>query len=202
MRSRAAAAALTGAGFKEVYSMEGGIHAWKGLKAEGAPESGMLYFSTATRPEELINLAWLLEDGSHKFYSEMAQTSEDREAKDLFEWLAAAEKRHKASLVELHNEFSGVVSDQGFPRSVISPESENDVMEGGMRVSDALKWAKGKKMTDILELSLSLETNSYDLYLKMERQMEDQRSEKIFRLLSTEEKEHLKRLSSFLEKRI
>jgi len=182
--------------------MEGGIYAWKGLKAEGAPESGMAYFSPATRPEELMGLAWFLEDGSHKFYSEMAAMLEDQEAKDLFNGLAAAEERHKASLVKLYNEFSGVVSDQGFPRSVISPESEGDVMEGGMRVSDALKWTKGKKMTDILELSLSLETNSYDLYLKMERQIKDRRSEKVFHLLSAEEKEHLERLSSFLEKRI
>jgi rubrerythrin len=182
--------------------MEGGIHAWKGLKAEGAPESGMPYFSPATRPEELMGLAWFLEDGSHKFYSEIATMLEDREAKDLFNGLAAAEERHKASLGKLYEEFSGVISDQRFPRSVISPESEGDVMEGGMRVSDALKWAKDKKMTDILELSLSLETNSYDLYLTMERQMKDRRSEKIFHLLSTEEKRHLEQLSSFLEKRI
>ncbi len=182
--------------------MEGGIHAWKGLKAEGPPESGMTYFSPATRPEELMGLAWFLEDGSHKFYSEMATMLEDREAKDLFNGLAAAEERHKASLLKLYKEFSGAMSDQGFPGSLISPESEGDVMEGGMRVSDALKWAKGKKMTDILELSLSLETNSYDLYLKMERQMKDRRSEQVFHLLSREEKEHLERLSSFLGKRI
>lgn len=182
--------------------MEGGIHAWNGLKAKGAPESGMPYFSSATRPEELMGLAWFLEDGSHKFYSEVAATLEDREAKDLFKGLAAAEEHHKASLVKLYKEFSGSTSDQGFPRSVISPESEGDVMEGGMPVSDALKWAEGKKTTDIVELSLSLETNSYDLYLKMERQVKDRRSEQVFHLLSAEEKEHLERLSSFLEKRI
>ena len=44
--------------------MEGGIRAWKGLVAEGIPEAGMAYFSPATRPEEMIALAWLLEDGS------------------------------------------------------------------------------------------------------------------------------------------
>ncbi len=75
-------------------------------------------------------------------------------------------------------------------------------MEGGMLVGEALQWAKGKGVTDILELSLSLETNSYDLYLKMEHQMKDQRSARVFSLLSGEEKEHLERLSSLLEKRI
>jgi rubrerythrin len=65
-----------------------------------------------------------------------------------------------------------------------------------------LKWAKGKKVTDILELSLSLEANSYDLYLNMERQMREERSAQVFHLLSGEEKEHLERLSSLLEKRL
>jgi hypothetical protein len=51
--------------------MQGGINAWKGLVARGAPESGMAYFSPATKPEELIALAWLLGDGSRKFYDAM-----------------------------------------------------------------------------------------------------------------------------------
>jgi rubrerythrin len=170
--------------------------------AEGAPKSGMPYFSPATRPEELMALAWYLEEGSQKFYSEVAQMVEDREGKDLFQGLAAEEERHKASLLQLYREFSGVTSDQGFPGSVISSGRKGDVMEGGMSVRDVLKWAKGKKLIDILELSLSLETHSYDLCLKMGRQVKDQRSGEVFQVLAKETKEHLKRLSSFLEKRV
>jgi sulfur-carrier protein adenylyltransferase/sulfurtransferase len=182
--------------------MEGGIHAWKGLVSEGSPESGMIYFSPATKPEELMALAWYLEYGAFKFYSEMFQISEDREAKDLFEWLATGEDRHKASLLELYRKFSGAMSDQGFPGSVISLGREGDVMEGGIPVSEALKWVKGKEMEDILAFSLSLETHTYDLFLKMGRQVEDQKSEEVFQVLAKETKEHLERLSSFLEKRI
>ena len=182
--------------------MAGGINAWKGLVAEGAPQSGMAHFSPATKPEELIALAWLLEDGSRKFYSELVSTLTDKEAIDLYHQLATAEESHQASLLKLYQEFSGKASDPGFPGSVIQPGKEGDVMEGGMLVDEALQWAKGKKTIDILELCLSLETNSYDLYLKMERQMKDQRSAQVFNLLSGEEKQHLERLSSLLEKRI
>ncbi len=202
MRSRAAAATLSGAGFKEVYSMEGGINAWKGLIAEGAPKSGMAYFSPATRPEELMALAWYLEEGVRKFYSEVAQTLEDREAKDLFQRLATEEESHKFSLLQLYRKFSGAISDQGFPESVISLGREGDVMEGGMSVSDALKWAKGKKLIDLLELSLSSETHAYDLYLKMGSRMKDRQSAQVFHMLSRDEKQHLERLSVFLENRI
>jgi rubrerythrin len=181
--------------------MEGGINAWKGLKAEGAPHSGMAYFSPAAKPGELMALAWYLEDGAYKFYSEMAEVLQDREAKDLLKELSMAEERHKASLFKLYKEISGVTSDEGFPRSVITPERE-DVMEGGMLVSEALKWTNGKKLTEILELSLSQETHSYDLYVKMRRQMKDQRSAQVFQILSKEEKQHLERLSSLLETKI
>ena len=181
--------------------MEGGINGWKGFRAEGAPQSGMAYFSSAAMPEELMALAWYLEDGAYKFYSEMVKTLEDREAKAVFDELAAAEERHKTSLLKLYSELTGGTSEQEFPRSVISPESE-DVMEGGMSVTEALRWTKGKELTKILELSLSLEANSFDLYIKMERQMKDQRSARAFQLLSKEEKLHLQRLSSLLEKRI
>ena len=51
--------------------MEGGIHAWNGLRATGAPDAGMAYLEPAKRPEELIALAWMLEEGSSKFYEEM-----------------------------------------------------------------------------------------------------------------------------------
>lgn len=182
--------------------MEGGINAWKGLVAEGAPQSGMAYFSPLVKPEELIALAWLLEDGSRKFYSELALTLMDKEAKDLYQQLAKAEEHHQVSLLKLYEEFSGKAPDPGFPASVIPPGEEGDVMEGGMLVVEALQWAKEKRTIDILELSLSLETNSYDLYLKMGRQMKDQRSARVFNLLSGEEKQHLERLSSLLGKRI
>jgi rubrerythrin len=202
VRSRAAAATLSSAGFKEAYSMQGGIHAWKGLVAEGAPESGMAYFSPATKPEELIALAWLLEDGSRKFYSELASGMKDQEAKNLFKDLFAAEERHQASLLKLYKELSGLTSTSGFPGSVISLEKEGDVMEGGLRLSEVLPWAKGKSVIEILELSVSSETNAYDLYVKMERQMKDQRSAQVFHVLSGEEKQHLERLSSLLERKI
>jgi len=202
VRSRAAAATLSSAGFKEAYSMQGGINAWKGLVAEGVPESGMAYFSPATKPEELIALAWLLEDGSRKFYSELAAGMKDQEAKNLFKDLFAAEERHQASLLKLYKELSGLTSTSGFPGSVISLEKEGDVMEGGLRLSEVLPWAKGKSVIEILELSLSSETNAYDLYVTMEHQVKDQRSAQVFQVLSGEEKQHLERLSSLLEEKI
>jgi rubrerythrin len=193
---------LSSAGFKEAYSMQGGMRAWKGLVAEGSPESGMAYFSPATKPEELITLAWLLEDGSRKFYSELAAETKDQDAKNLFKDLFTAEERHQASLLKLYQGLTGSTSTSGFPGSIISLEQEGDVMEGGLRLSEVLAWAKEKSVVEILELSISSETNAYDLYIKMERQMKDHRSAQVFQVLSSEEKQHLERLSKLLEEKI
>ena len=202
MRSRAAASILTGAGFQEVHSMEGGIRAWHGLVAEGIPEAGMAYFSLATRPEEMIALAWLLEDGSLKFYESLAKMMEEQETKGLFQSLKRSEENHKATLWKMYEEISGKAPTHEFPDAVISKEPRGDVMEGGMLVSEALEWLKGKTLKDILELSMSLETNSYDLYLKMERKVEGHNPKQVFKTLSEEEKKHLEQLTSLFNKRL
>ncbi len=91
--------------------MEGGIRAWNGLVAKGAPESGMAYFSSATRPEELIALAWYLEEGSHKFYSGLASGLKEGKAGDLYRELAKAEEGHRSSLLRLYEETFGPAAD-------------------------------------------------------------------------------------------
>ena len=180
--------------------MEGGIRAWKGVKVEGTPESKMAYFTPATRPEEFIALAWTLEHGSENFYSEMASTLKEKAAKDLFQELVVAEKRHQASLEGLYREMPGVRSDSAFPASVIPSSQGGDMMEGGIRVDEALRWTKGKGVSDILEFSMTLEANSYDLYTLMERKMGDPGARTIFTMLADEEKLHLNRLTALFEK--
>lgn len=202
MRSRAAASILTGAGFKEVHSMEGGIRAWQGLVGGGIPESGMAHFSSATRSEEMIALAWLLEDGTFKFYESLAKTMRDQETKGIFQNLKRSEENHKTTLWKMYEEISGRPPTPEFPDTVIYREPRGDVMEGGMSVSAALKWSEGKELKDILELSISLESNSYDLYLKMERKVEGHNAKQVFKALSEEEKKHLEQLTSLFNKRL
>ena len=182
--------------------MGGGLRAWEGFVAEGVPEAGMAYFSPATRPEEMIALAWLLEDGSSKFYESLTETLDDQEAKGLFQNLKRSEENHRTTLWKLFEEISGKTPTHEFPNKVIPAEAKGDVMEGGMLVNEALEWSKGKALKDILELCISLETNSYDLYLKMEQKVETNKAKQVFKTLSEEEKNHLDRLTSMFGKNI
>jgi sulfur-carrier protein adenylyltransferase/sulfurtransferase len=202
VRSRAAAAILSEAGFKEVYNMKGGINAWEGRVAEGVPEAGVAYFSSAAQPEELLGLAWLLEDGSRKFYGEMASLSKDGQAAALFQELSNGEQKHQASLVDLYKELLGRPFDSEYLKNLIGEKASDERMEGGMLLREAVQWAGKKAVREILELSISLESNAYDLYLKMQRRMEPESAKKVFKVLSAEEKQHLEQIASLLEKKL
>jgi sulfur-carrier protein adenylyltransferase/sulfurtransferase len=179
--------------------MAGGIKAWHGLVAEGEPESGIPYFTAAANPEELIALAWLLEEGSRKFYSSLSSLPGDNEIGKIFLDLTAAEERHKGSLLRLYTVLSGKEPDSRFPRSFLGGDVDEDVMEGGMRLRDALRWVEGKDPERMLEISMSIETNSYDLYLKMHQRMTEEKAKQVFYRLAHEEKQHLAKLSAFLD---
>ena len=181
--------------------MLGGMRAWEGGIAEGLPEAGTAYFVAAGKPEEFIALAWMLEEGSRRFYAEIPSLVADEETKKLFRDLTTAEEHHKTSLGSLYKMFVGEEPGEDFPGSIIPAEATGDIMEGGMRVSEALEWVKGKNSEAIFELSMALETNSYDLYIKMRRRMKDAKSREVFDQLSKEEKKHLELLAGLFEKK-
>ncbi|MHB8845726.1 MAG: ferritin-like domain-containing protein [Nitrospirota bacterium] len=185
-------------GFTAVSSMEGGMHAWQGLTAAGVPEAGMSFFTAGSLPEELIALAWVLEEGSRRFYAALADRLAENGAKNLFADLAAAEDHHKTSLLELYR---GVVKSEpgpGLPRDVI--EADEDRMEGGVKVSEALAWAEGRDVRALLDLSMALEMDSYDLYIKMTRAVPGENARQVFDRLVGEEKEHLRRMAALLDR--
>jgi len=196
VRSRAAAAILSDSGFDNVINMQGGIRAWEGVVAAGPPEAGMAYFGDAVKPDELAMLAWMLEEGSRQFYLRIDEYLKDDEARHLFQSLAKAEENHEKSLAELYKTFSGNGS-----IDAKLPAAKDEVMEGGVSVDESLLWARDKDVTAILEFAMSLEANSYDLYIRMGRRFEgDART--VFTLLADEEKKHLERLAKLLEKKI
>ena len=63
---------------------------------------------------------------------------------------------------------------------------------------EVLAWADGKQAIDVLELSVAMEVNAYDLYLKVGQSLEEQESKAILLSLAQEEKVHLDRLNEAL----
>jgi rubrerythrin len=193
---------LRTAGFRTAYSMAGGINAWQGLAAAGPPEAGMAFFPADAAAEQLIALAWLLEDGSRRFYASVASQLRDIEPRRLFSDLASAEKHHTESLAVLYRDLSGKTPTDGFPRDLLQAGADEDRMEGAVKVGEALAWARDSGPRDVLDLSLALETDSYDLYIKMSRVVTDERAQRVFGHLIREEKEHLARMAALLDRMV
>jgi rubrerythrin len=194
---------LLGTGLKNVYSLEGGLRAWKGMVAHGLPEAGMAFFSPAANGEEVVGLAWALEEGSKLFYQGISEHfADDPEAQKMFEWLVAAELSHEKHLLETYEGITGMQPDFVKLRAKFSDSISGTVMEGGIPVKDALEWAKDKGVTDSLELAMSMEVNAYDLYIKMSRAIEDKQAQQIFEKLSEEEQIHLEKLADLLDARV
>jgi rubrerythrin len=183
--------------------MEGGIRAWKGMVAHGPPESGMAYFSPAANAEEIVGLAWSLEEGSRLFYQGVSEHfSDDPEAGKMFEGLVSAEKNHEKHLLETYETLTGTQPDFVGLRERFQDSLSGAVMEGGIKVKEALDWAKDKGVAESLELAMAMEVNAYDLYIKMSRAVEDKQAQEIFKKLSAEEQVHLEKLAWLLERRV
>jgi rhodanese-related sulfurtransferase/rubrerythrin len=196
VRSRSAAALLKRKGFREVYSITGGIDAWNGLVSSGEYEAGMFLLEGKKTAEELISLAGALEDGAKRFYEEAKDLASDDDSKKLFDLLIRAEEKHKEVLLK---SYSRVRGDE--PGDTINNESSTGFMESGVSVKEAVDWLKQDKRTtrDIFELSMQIEANSLDFYMKMLREIEDADAKKTIAVLIEEEKAHLSRLGRMLE---
>jgi rubrerythrin len=176
--------------------MTGGINAWNGLVAEGAYDSGMAYFSAASSAEELIALSWALEEGNRIFYERLAGDARTGEASSVFRSLCLAEGRHKETLRTLYMQVTGKDTDPG----PLDGMEAGLFMEGGSPVDETLEWAGGKAPEEILEFAVAMETNSLDRYLKMARAVTDKGSAEVFLALSGEEKSHVQRMASLLDR--
>ena len=194
---------LRGTGLKNVYTMEGGIRAWKGMVAHGPPEAGMAYFSPAANSDEIVGLAWSLEEGSKLFYQGAAeQFHTDKKAQEIFSWLVSAENSHEKHLLETYESLTGSKPDFDNLRAKFSDSLSGTTMEGGIAVKEALSWIKDNGVFESLELAMGLEVNAYDLYVKMSRAIDDKKAQQVFEKLAEEEQVHLEKLSNLLDERI
>ena len=198
-RSRSGVGILNGAGLEDVYNMQGGVLAYNGLVANGPPEAGVFCFPENMAPEQLIAMAWYIEDGSQRYFDAVKDVTQDPDIKDIFISLTDHKIAHKESLFQLFQKISGQTGEDDFPTSVLQ-RPPHKVMAGCVSVPEAVNWSKDKEIADILDLVIGLEANTFDLYLKLARQVESDRARSVFMELSEEEVRHLEQLASIFEK--
>ena len=195
-----AAQLLSGQGFREVYNLKGGIKAWQGVKAVGPVELNLDLIRGDESPGEIIVLAYGMEEALHRFYSRFEQRQPEGRLKDLFRLLAAAEEKHQELLKKAYH---GMAPSPGKAEPFTSAAS-SPVLEGGFQFEEFVRENEPrlKTETDLLELSLMLETQALDLYLRFAGKMEDRETKQVLFRLGDEEKAHLAALGRLLDETI
>lgn len=200
VRSSSAAALLKRMGFEDIFSMKGGIEAWNGNVATGDYDAGLFLIEGRKTVDEFVTLAWAMEEGARIFYSRAMDLVADTEAKDLLSMLVKAEENHKAALAKTLSR----IKEKEMTDDIIKDGSLDNIMEGGISVDKAINWLRDQEnsLISVLELSMHLEANSLDLYMKMHNELEDDEVKKVFSGLVKEEKAHLARLGNLLNEKI
>ena len=200
VRSNSAAALLKRMGFEDIFSMKGGIEAWNGNVATGDYDAGLFLIENLKSVDEFVTLAWALEEGARIFYSRAMDMVTDNEVKDLLSTLVKAEESHKDALVKTLSR----IKEKDMTDDIIKNSTLDNIMEGGISVDKAIEWIgnQDNSLISILELSMHLEANSLDLYMKMYDELENDDVKKVFSVLVVEEKVHLARLGNLLNEKI
>ena len=197
-RSRIAAQLLAGQGVKEVYNLTGGIKAWKGGKATGTEETGMHYVKGDESPEDIIILAYAMEEGLKDFYISMAEKFKESESAKMLARLASVEDLHKQKLYNIYARLnSSVKAKETFESEIVS-----QAVEGGLTTDEFIKQYSPVLNTamEVLSMAAVIETQALDLYLRYAEKMQDEQSKAILHDIAEEEKTHLKELGKYMDK--
>jgi rubrerythrin len=196
-RSRAAAQYLAGQGFSEVYNLKGGIAAWQGLKAFGPAETGMITLKGNEPPQEVIVIAYGMEQGLADFYSKVSAMTQDRKVGELLEKLIAIEEKHQAKLFALYQALEPATQERElFEETIVS-----DVMEGGFTGEEFLEQNKPllDSVENLISLAMMLEAQALDLYTRYAQKVGDPQSRSVLYGIAEEEKGHLATLGTLME---
>ncbi|MBU1040582.1 MAG: sulfurtransferase [Proteobacteria bacterium] len=200
MRSLAAANLLSGLGFQDVVSMQGGIMAWEGAQATGSVDLGLSILLSAASAPEVLERAWGMELALGECYGALARRSKEPEVVALFNRLAGFEEKHRRTLTEIWKRLgnSDVADFESRARQTVAPGT----VEGGISAEDYLgQLGDPTSTSEALELAMAVEAQAMDLYLRRAKAEADQDLRRTLVLLAEEEKAHLKVLGSFVDGR-
>jgi sulfur-carrier protein adenylyltransferase/sulfurtransferase len=200
-RSRMATRLLATLGFSNVSHLQGGIQAWEDRTATGPREFSQEFIKGEESPEEIIRMAYRMEEGLKKFHEAFQATTDDAALSALLTGLIKAEESHEKTLLALYESPASPAReaplDQIRESSVTLPSR---LMEGGIDM-DAFMKQNQPFLNDVsgyLDLAMMIETQALDLYLRMAADSRNELTRKILYRIGNEEKAHLELLGKYL----
>jgi len=149
-------------------------------------------------PQDIICLAYGLEEGLRKFYAASTKMAIEPEVIKVLAKLADIEDRHKQKLFDLYKTIAAAdTAIESFEATVTS-----EWIEGGFHPDNLLQESMPAlgNASDVLNLAMMLEAQGMDLYRRYAEKSQDPRVREILFTLADDEKAHLKSLGTLLEK--
>jgi sulfur-carrier protein adenylyltransferase/sulfurtransferase len=201
-RSRMAAKLLSNQGFETVYQLQGGINAWEAPTATGPVAFHLRFVKGDVSPQRVIGMAYEMEEGLKRFHQEIQSRTVDADLRDLLTQLIKAEESHQRTLLKLLTKVAQEGGEEG-PDNASLPGSEENQIEGGVDVGTFVHQNGYylQSVSGYLELTMMIEAQALDLYLRMGRESRDPVAREVLLQIGEEEKGHLRMLGHFLEKR-
>lgn len=188
---------MAGQGFDNLYNMSGGIKAWNSNTALGPEDLGLELFAGTESVEDVLVVAYSLEDGLRDFYLSMMDKTGNTKVKDLFQKLSEIEIKHKERV------FAEYLKVTGKTESVEQFETNSvaAAVEGGLTTEEYLHLFQPDfdSEIDIISLAMSIEAQALDLYQRAADNAGDQKSKAILLQIAKEETAHLSQLGKLME---
>lgn len=198
-RSRAASQWLTEQGFKEVYDISGHIVDWMGLQLEGGYDMDLNLINKNIEFSNAFQMAFAMEEGLQQFYYDLEKNATENAHKEIYRQLAGYEDLHKE---QLKKRFEGN-SESDFNVNEVLAKEMNLVEGGASNEKNPFDIvAQMKDVKDIWGLSLAIEAQSFDLYVRLANKAEDQASKELFLEMADEEKQHMNYITRELSKHL
>ena len=189
---------LGGKGYKKVINLKGGIKAWQDPKATGAEQLSMDLITGQETPQEMLAVAYALEEGLGYFYRLAQARVTNPDVLMLLKQLSDFEEKHKQSLLDLFSERHPNEDALG----ALQKDALPPVMEGGFKVDEFLEANRDflKNKADLLSLAMMLETQAMDLYMRFAQTSENKETQDVLYRIADEEKFHLSSLGKLVER--
>lgn len=149
-------------------------------------------------PVEMIEISYGMEETLRKFYFLAVEEIENDEVVALLKKLGDIEERHKQILLSRYAELN--------PDQPEAPAGLADrlpqILEGGFKFSEFLgqNQTAFRSVPELLDLSMMIETQALDLYLRFALKMSEESSKKVLYKIADEEKAHLVALGKLRNK--
>jgi len=161
---------------------------------------GMPFLRGDETTQEIIVLAYGMEEGLRGFYTAVSERTDDPDVAGLADKLSEIEERHKERLFALYVSMHSTIA----LRETFESDIVTGIMESGFTTEEFMDHNRDAMTTvpDLLSIAMMLETQALDLYMRYSEKIQDAPGKGVLYDLAEEEKGHLTRLGRLMEKKV